>query len=201
MVKVTANETNPEGGGGISHDCDVHLMVEKVETSEKEGETSVKCEFVVLASTVKEEINKKINEFFACSGKAAGKFLNLAVAAGLTTKVAWAAAKEAGQEMEIDETQLKGRQICAQIRMEPYRGQDPKHLGKKFGNIGFRTYHVFSDEAKLIPKDTDAVSLLGPPPPNDSGTAGNGAKLPTQPTNPPAGAGASQAASALDATW
>ncbi len=165
MVRASTSETNPDGGGsGIKHDCDCHLMCEKVELSHGNQDgvesLSVKCEFVVLASTVKEEVGKKINEFFPVAGKAAGKFLNLAVAAALITKDQWRQAREQAADIEIDENQLRGRQICAEVRLEKYVGKKVEYQGKSFANIGFRTYHPLDPKCTAWPKDQDAIQFV-----------------------------------------
>lgn len=165
MVKVQANDTNPDGGGNsIRVDCDCHLACEKVEITRYNHKgvenLSVKCDFFVLAASVASEGGKKISEFFPVSGKAAGKFLNLAVAAGLTTKEAWKQAQEAGQELEIDENLLVGRQICAAVRMEEYQGSKEEYKNKKFATIGFRTHHPRSEEVKNWIKDEEHLALV-----------------------------------------
>lgn len=183
MVKVETKEAT-EGGSGIRTDCDCHLMVEKVELTHGNQDgvesTSVKCEFVVLAATVKEEVGKKINEFFPIAGKAAGKFLNLAVACGLITKDQWKQSRESSVYMEIDENLLRGKQFCAEIRMEPYVGKKVEYQGKKFANIGFRTYHVSDEKCKAWPKDPDAIQFATP-----LGQSSQSQSSQTQQTSPP----------------
>ena len=112
---TTAHE---EGGRMIDAACRAHLMIDSVQVNTQYG-TSVDCEMTVLGCTDHSQIGKTIKEFFKADGKAAGMFLNLAEAAGLITAAQRRGAHDAGVGMDIDETLLKGQQICAEIKMEP----------------------------------------------------------------------------------
>ena len=69
-----------------------------------------------------------------------------------------------GQPLEFDERLLKGRQFCAKIKNEKYRGQKEEHKGKEFPAMGFDIWSVWDQKAKHIPKDPECLALLQQPP-------------------------------------
>jgi hypothetical protein len=152
----------------VDADCKCHLMIEDYSVETQHG-MSVKCAFSVLASTSREQVGKKHTEFFPCEGKAVDKFYNLAEAAGLITADQRKNAAAQGVGLEVDETLLKGRQLCCEIKMEPNMRRnaatgateiDPEKPGP-YPRIGFRTFAVTSDKAKDVPKDPQFLALLG----------------------------------------
>jgi hypothetical protein len=162
----------------VDTNCDAHLMIDSVQVTTQYG-TQVECEMSILGCTDPAQVGKTIKEFFKVEGKAAGMFLNLAEAAGLITAEQRKAAHDQGVGMEIDETQLKGRQICASIKMElklrknPVTGQnepDPENPGP-FPKIGFNTFGVWSKKAEGIPKDQQFLAMV-PKPAGAAVTAG-----------------------------
>jgi len=151
----------------IDADCDCHLLVEDQELSTQYG-TAVKVSFQVLAATDKSQVGKTHSEFFKCEGKAVDMFYNLAEAVGLITAEQRKTAAAAGQGLSIDENLLKGRQLCASIKMEPNMRKnpatgatevDPEKPGP-YPRIGFRSFAVTSDKAVAIPKDPQFLALL-----------------------------------------
>lgn len=155
------------GSRMIDNDCGCHLMVEDVEVSTKNG-VAVKCKFNVLAATDAGQVGKSITEFFSCEGKAVDKFYNLAEACSLITAQQRKAAADQGVGIEVDETLLKGRQLCGRIEMEHNKrknlstGQyeiDPDNPGP-YPRLGFRTFSVTDAKAKDIPKDQQFLGMI-----------------------------------------
>jgi hypothetical protein len=156
----------------IDADCKVHLMIDDAIAESNDRGTTVKVTFSVLAGTDHSQVGKRITEFFQCDGKAVDKFYNLAEAAGLITVEQRRAAAEQGVGMDVDETLLKGRQVCAEIKMElqmrtnPATGArevDPEKPGP-YPRIGFRTFALTSPRAKDIPKDARMLAAAGQAP-------------------------------------
>ena len=175
----------------IDNDCGCHLLVEDVEVHTDHG-VSVKCKFTVLASTDPGQAGKEQSEFFSCEGKAVDKFYNLAEACGVITAQQRKAAADQGAGLEVDEKLLKGRQLCASIKMEdnmrknPSTGQyevDPEKPGP-FPRIGFRSFAVTDKKAEGIPKDQQFLGMI-------SQQAGQQAQASQsqEPTTPPATTG------------
>ena len=179
----------------IDTDCGCHLMIDKVELSTQYG-VQVNCTMSVLGCTDPAQVGKTITEFFKADGKAAGMFLNLAEAAGLITALDRRAAHDAGVGLDIDENLLKGKQICANVKMEPKlrknpaTGQneiDPENPGP-YPKIGFNTFGVWDRKAESIPRDQQFLAMVprpagqGPNPP----TAGQPSQAQPKPTAPAA---------------
>ena len=151
----------------IDNDCGCHLLVQDVSV-ENQYATSVKCKFVVLAATDPSQAGKEHTEFFSVEGKSVDKFYNVCEATGVITSQQRKAAADQGVGMDIDETQLKGRQLCAQVKMElnmrknPVTGQtevDPEKPGP-YPRIGFRSFAVTDAKAKDIPKDRQFLAMV-----------------------------------------
>ena len=162
------------GAGKVSSmidvDCKAHAMIDDaiVETGRS---VSVKTTFSLLACTDPAQVGKRITEYFQVDGAAVDKFYNLAEAAGLITHEQRKQAAEAGIGLEIDETLLKGRTVCVEIKMEPNMrknpatGQnevDPEKPGP-FPRIGFRTFAVGSKKAEGVPIDQRFVGTAHRP--------------------------------------
>lgn len=163
----------------VDADCKVHLMIDDAIAESNDRGTTVKVTFSVLAGTDHSQVGKRITEFFQCDGKAVDKFYNLAEAAGLITVEQRRAAAEQGVGMDVDETLLKGRQVCAEIKMElqmrtnPATGArevDPEKPGP-YPRIGFRTFALTSPRAKDIPKDARMLAAAGQAPAGRRATA------------------------------
>lgn len=155
------------GSRMIDNDCGCHLLVEDVSVETQHG-TSVKCKFSVLAATDPSQTGKDLTEFYPVDGKAVDKFYNLCEACGLITAQDRKVAADQGVGMAIDESLLKGRQLCGQIKMEanmrknPATGQtevDPEKPGP-YPRLGFRTFAVTDAKAKDIPKDQQFLGML-----------------------------------------
>jgi len=156
----------------IDADCKCHLMIDDAVAETNDRGTTVAITFSVLAGTDASQVGKRIKEFFQCDGNAVDKFYNVAEAAGLITTAQRREAAEKGVGMDIDETLLKGRQVCAEIKMEPNmrtnpatgaREIDPEKPGP-FPRIGFRTFALTSPKAKDIPKDARMLAHAGQAP-------------------------------------
>lgn len=161
---TTGHET---GTRMIDVDCDCHMMIDEVSAETNSYGTSVKCKLSVLGCTDPNQVGKTISEFFKADGEVAGMFLNLAQAARLITLEQRQAAHKAGVGMQIDETLLKGRQICCKVRMKPNMqkntatGQmqiNPEKPGP-FPRIGFDTFDVWDKKAEGIPKDPQFLAM------------------------------------------
>ena len=164
MVKCDAGSASTM----IDADCKCHLLIEDYSV-ETENSTSIKCVFSVLAATDASQVGKRQTEYFPCEGKAVDKLYNLAEAVGIITHDQRRKAAEGGVGLDIDETLLKGRQCCAEIKMEPNMRRNaatgtmevnPEKPGP-YPKIGFRTFAVTSDKAKDVPKDPQFLALLG----------------------------------------
>jgi hypothetical protein len=163
--------SHEEGTRMIDVDCGCHCIIEDVSVESNSNGTSVKGKLSVLACTDIGQIGKTVSEFFKCDGKAAGMFLNICEAAGIITAAERQAAAAAGVGMNIDETQLKGKQVCCKVVMKPNQrknpvtGQyetDPEKPGP-YPRIGFETFSVWSEKARSIPKDLQFLGMLPAP--------------------------------------
>jgi hypothetical protein len=151
----------------IDNDCGCHLLVQDVSV-ESQYTTSVKCKFVVLAATDPGQVGKEHTEFFSVEGKSVDKFYNVCEATGVITHQQRKAAADQGVGMDIDEAQLKGRQLCAHVKMEPNMRKnpvtgelevDPEKPGP-YPRIGFRSFAVTDAKAKDIPKDRQFLAMV-----------------------------------------
>jgi hypothetical protein len=164
MVQCGAGSTSRM----IDNDCGCHLMVEDASVEHSQNGISVKCVFNVLASTDPAQNGKTQTEYYQVDGKAVDKLYNLAEACGLITVAQRKAAAEQGVGLEIDETQLKGRQLCAQVKMEPNMRKNPATGANEidplkpgpYPRIGFRTFSVTDAKAKDIPKDQQFLGII-----------------------------------------
>lgn len=156
----------------IDNACGAHLWIEEAVAESGNKGVSVRVKATVKAATDSAQVGKSITEFFQIEGNAVDKLYNLAEAVGLITAQQRAAAAKAGVGMEIREDLMRGRQFCAQIKMEPNMrknpttGQnevDPEKPGP-YPRLGFNTFGVFDDKAKAIPKDPALLAMLGPRP-------------------------------------
>ena len=151
----------------IDADCKCHLLIEDYELSTQYG-AAVKVSCQVLGAADKSQIGKQHTEFFQCEGNAVDKFYNLCEAVGLVTVEERKAAAEAGVGLVIEESLLKGRQVCAEIKMEPNMRNNPATGNPEvnpekpgpYPRIGFRSFSVHSDKAKDIPKDPEFIGML-----------------------------------------
>lgn len=151
----------------IDGDCKCHLLIESQEVSTQYG-TAVKVSFQVLAASDPSQKGKTHSEFFPCEGRAVDRFYNLAEAAGLITAEQRKMAIKGDQGLAVDEALLKGRQVCAEIKMEPNKRKnpltgaleiDPEKPGP-YPRIAFRSFAVNSEKAKDIPKDQQFLAML-----------------------------------------
>ena len=156
--------------------------IASIRTSRSRGSAPVRasvgygCAPSVLAASDPSQVGKKQTEFFECQGNAVAKLYNLAEAVGIITAAQRKAAADRHVGLDVDETLLKGRQFCADVKMEPnmrknaatgQRDLNPEKPGP-YPRIGFDTYSVTSERAKDVPKDPQFIALLGktmPPPP------------------------------------
>jgi hypothetical protein len=182
----------------IDANCKCHLIIEAQEVSTQHG-TAVKCKFQVLAATDPSQKGKEHSEYFPAEGKAVDKLYNLAEAVGIITPEQRKAAAQAGQGLAIDENLLEGRQLCAEIVMEPnmrknaVTGQlevDPDKPGP-FPRIGFRTFGVNSPKAADVPKDAQFLGMLGQQPGQSAPPQQATGQESPQPPAPDAGSGKS----------
>lgn len=150
----------------IDADCKVHVLIHDVEVSTQYG-TAVNITFVILGSTIPAFVGKEHKEFFNVDDGRVDMFYNIAEAVGVITDAQRKAAAKAGVGLDVDERLLKGRQLCAEIKMEPNMRKNPATGQNEvnpekpgpFPRIGFRTYSVIDPRAKDIPKD---MQMLAP---------------------------------------
>lgn len=160
MVKCATSEANLDVGGMIEAGR-YHFAIDSQTLRNYDGRETIEVDLVVLSGTNQAMVNRKHKEFFSLDGKAVGRFFQLAMAAGLTTKDALKAAQDSGAEVEIDETLLPGRTFCGEVRLEEYRGRKAENQGKSFPQLGFRLWSPLSKEAADIPKDPTVMAMLG----------------------------------------
>lgn len=162
MVVADTSESRPDAGAGMVEAGEYHWVIEEVNAETSDFGTSLKVVSSVLAGTTPGQTGKKQTEFFQCSGKAVDRLRRLLVATQIMTDEEWVA--RIGQPLEFDERLLKGRQFCARIKMDPYRGNKEEHKGKHFPAMNFDIWSIWDEKAKHIPKDPEMLSLLGSPP-------------------------------------
>lgn len=164
----TSHET---GQRMIDVDCDAHLMIDEITAESNTYGTSLKTKLSVLGCTDPSQVGKTITEFFKCDGEASGMALNLAEATGIVTRQQREEARKAGVGLSFDESLMKGRQICAKIRMKPNLRKNPVTQQNEvdptkpgpFPRIGFDTFGVWDKKAEHIPKDMQFASMLARP--------------------------------------
>lgn len=156
------------GSRMIDTDCRCHLLIEDYEVQSNQYGVSVKVVCSVLVSTDSAQAGKKHTEFFECSGNAVDKFYNLAEAVEIITAAQRKDAADRNVGLDVDETLLKGRQFCADVKMEPnmrknaatgQRELNPEKPGP-YPRIGFNSYSVTSKRAEDVPKDPQFIALL-----------------------------------------
>jgi len=164
---VTCNPDEAKSGKYVDNACQAHLFIQDQELASNSNGEAVKLTFTVLAATDPLQVGKELSDFFPCSGGAVNKFLNVAEAARLITAAQRAAAVQNKSPLAIDETQFKGRQICANIAMERKQVQDASgkwiddpSSTKSYPHVNFDTFDVASDKAKNIPKDQQMLAMF-----------------------------------------
>lgn len=211
---VTTSTETSSGGRYCDWDNDAHLMIDSCEAERSDYGMSLKTQFSILGSTEASQVGKIVSEYIKTDGNAAGMSLNLAEAAGLITREQREAARKNGVGVTFDESLLKGRQICAQIKMEqamvknPATGEYVPNPDKpqKYARVGFRTFSVWDKRMAHVPKDQVVLGMALPrPPAGDLGPPQQpqGAPLPPKspqpaPVQQPA---ASPAPTSVDMTW
>ena len=164
MVQCSTDEAS--AGKYVDQACRAHLTILDYELVQNE-KTSVKLFFSVLAATDVSQVGKEMSDYFPCSGGAVAKFLNVAEAVGLITAAQKKNSLDQKTPRDIDETQFKGRQLCADISIEPKRVRDATgkwiddpQSTKAYPHVNFDTYSVFDDRAKDVPKDVQFIAML-----------------------------------------
>uniref|UniRef100_A0A6M3KX44 Uncharacterized protein n=1 Tax=viral metagenome TaxID=1070528 RepID=A0A6M3KX44_9ZZZZ len=144
----------------VDNDCGVHVMVEDVATTRSPKGETVNVKFLVLRATDPGQEGKSFTDYFQAYGGGVDKLYNLAEAVGLITAVQRREAAKQGIGLPIDEAQLKGCQLCAQVKMEP--GLSAEKPGP-YPHVGFDTFSVRDAKAKDIPKDQEYLAMLAGP--------------------------------------
>lgn len=162
MVGVDTSESKPDAGSGGVEAGEYHWMIEEVDVESNDNGQSLKVICSVLAGTTAGQVGHKQTEFFQLAGKAVDRLRRLLVATHMMTDEQWRA--RIGQPLEFDEALLKGRQFCARVKLEPYRGKKAEHQGKHFPAMNFDIWSVWDEKAKHIPKDQELLAMLGTPP-------------------------------------
>lgn len=188
MVRASAKETNPDGGGNfITAPCRGQFCIDDVKVETKDGKIQVVVKSQCVSGNAPEQIGRSNTSYYDVDGPAAGKFFQLCYATGLITKEEWRSCKDAGIDRDIDETQLESRPFCGEVREDVYNG-------KTRYKLDFRLWRHDDPEAKGCVLDPvtcqvwsipiDANGLFVPPP----STNGSGNGQTTPPSTPPAAA-------------
>lgn len=149
-MKFNAGQTDPNKEGGDHLDWQsradegkYHLIIDAIDKSFDDPEGSAKVSFEVTAGPQGRE-GKKYNDFFTVFNKNGefnesllNKCMTLVCAAGLMTREAWKAAHEAGEDIDVNEQDLVGRSICAELKFSP---EDKAKGYKPRLDMGFRMY-------------------------------------------------------------
>lgn len=152
-----------------------HLLIEEIETkvAQQTGNPYPEARLTVLAGTVEGQEGKEM-KYQKFPG---GKFFSLAAAIGLTDAItgqpftpaelhkvrAAIKAKQAVQEYDFEPAEGVGRQFVAQVVM-------PKDKPDGFPEVGFEIYSVADPEVVHVPKDLQALAMMGV-------TVGEGGKI------------------------
>lgn len=188
MVKAAAADPNKKGG--ILGCGDHHCVVDECEVYEKldsNGNTQVFAKLRCLASSDPAAVGLTRHEYLPVSGPGNYKWWNFTNAIGLTTKEQQDAAWKSGEDVEVNEADAVGCQLC--VRMEMGKAGESKD-GKKYEarpETNGRFYSVFDPAVKDWPKDAASMAILTPPAAVNGGGNGNGG---TNHTQQPVGAGA-----------
>jgi hypothetical protein len=210
MVRVPTQETNPDGKGGtyFDKDCLILAVIDAVENFEHAQTPYIEIKFRCIASDQPDQVGKERAERFNLSGKAIGRFLELACAVGCYTKPQWRADHESGTQPEIDENEFVARMFCAKIAMTAAKNPKPGKEDMRFPEIGFNIWAVGDEQSDAVPFDSETLAMFKDGLPTKEGTlrpmsergkkrqppaGGSPAKNPTPPnrpapTTPPAGA-------------
>lgn len=158
MVQVDTSESKAEGGAGGVEAGEYHWVIDDVTVESFEGVQSLKIVSSVLAGHPDGQVGHKHTEFFNLGGKSVDRLRRLLVATNLMTEEEWVS--KIGQSLQFDEEQLRGKQYCARVKLEPYKGKKEEHKGKSFPRIGFDIWNVADEKAKHIPKSHDMLALI-----------------------------------------
>ena len=190
MVRIGGDESTPF----INANCDAHAQIDEYEI---EG-TKLKVTFLLLAATDRTQVGKTLKETFTLErGKAASKTWDLVEAVRL---VPLGVRK---QDLDFDETKLKGRQAYVKIHLE--RGQTLNASTGKYEDdptkpmyprIGFQAISdVWAPQNATLPKDQAMLAYWPPLPGQGPNQATNAVPNPQhaqqtpQTQNPPPAAG------------
>lgn len=156
MVRMSAEGTNPDGGRLLPGKYHVAVKDAGVEPDGR-----VKIELQVLAGTVPAMVTKTQTEYFALTPKAMNRAFKVAWALGYLTKDQWRQASESKAEVDLPIEASHGRQMIVAVTLRPYNGDDPKHKGKEFPNIGFDMWPVLDPDVADVPKSAEGLAMMG----------------------------------------
>jgi hypothetical protein len=118
MVQVNTENTNPDGGGNyIDAACGCHMIVESAEYLAEQNCVEVISQVIKSSPTGQED--KEWKERFWLTDRAVGRFIQLGCATAVCSKEQWRAAREAGQNLNVDESSMLGKQYKIEFQMEP----------------------------------------------------------------------------------
>ncbi len=164
MVKVNTSEAKV-GGGGVYFDaeCDCVFMIESVDVSKAVDENpSVKVEFTSVASTVADQIGKKINQIFYLGGGSAGKFINLCCGLGIYNQEKFKADKEANVFPDLAIEDSTGLLVGSRIRHEPMNDYNTKKLTEQINqHLAAGEHDKAEKKRKLIESGVGYLQIGG----------------------------------------
>lgn len=160
MVMVQGSGTS--GGGGIDRNCGCHFVVEEFKQSQS-GDVELKM--TVMRATEPSQEGRQLIEFFPLSLRENDKPAKLnrtfmaAIALGIYTDKQWEELRATGGGVDLPFEEVEGREFCADVTVEPYRGPKEENQGKSFPKIGFGIYSLDSPKGAHIPKDMDSPGV------------------------------------------
>ncbi len=185
-----------EGKRFIDGPCSAHAMIDDVSLENGNSGVNLKCKFNVLAATDRNQVAKSMNEIFPLEGKGVSKLWDLLIAARIVPQ-----GTDRNRELDFDESQLRGRQVCIKIHLEQGQSKNPVTAQweddpskPQYPRLGFNAIcDVYDPKAASVPKDPQFLSLWPALPDNGSASppsAGQPAPTnPQPPTQPPASSG------------
>jgi hypothetical protein len=176
MVRVSGDE----GQRFIDNPCEAHAMIEDYSLEQNnKGGTNLKVTFTLLAATDRAQVGKSMSQIFPLDGGGVAKLWDLLEATRIVDH-----GTNRKQQLDFDETLLKGRQCVIKVHLE--RGQTMNNVTGKYeddpskpeyARIGFQAIHDVRDaKVAAVPKDPQLLATWPELP--------GGQPAPTQPQKP-----------------
>lgn len=172
MVRVVAKGSS--GGGLVAGKY--HCLISSVENKEDDANPHVVVKFMVVAGTDADAFEKEHKEFFYLGETQVGRLIRLFCTCDLISMDEWKESEKAGEELDLNEAELEGRQCMIEIQLEEQKkkGDDGKYYGTgtSYPRVGFRMASVTDPKWKDVPKNPEYLKMIGI---EDSGADSNGA--------------------------